>query len=184
MSVRYKRLTWSSWRPCQPCKHSLRATSSGRFELSPSSSLPTLLDSRVRCSYRGSCGSGTVVYHFMALKLQKHVPIDLGGGWDGNPGIRAPGHRIPGPWSQGIFLFCFFNFFGGSSFFSKKMKTNFVFSLYFLSFSLSFSVHTDWVLFSLINFKVGLSNNNSHLNFRFRFLLINGLIDDKFYVPR
>jgi hypothetical protein len=29
-----------------------------------------------------------------------------------------------------------------------------------------------------------LSNNNPYLNFRFLFLLINGIIDDKLYVPR
>ena len=74
---------------------------------------------------------------------------------DGNPGTRAPGHRIPGPWSQGIFLFYFFNFFGGSSFFSQKYGKKHcclsVFSL-FLSLFLSFSVHTLWVLLSLMNF--------------------------------
>ncbi len=36
---------------------------------------------------------------------------------DGNPGTRAPGHHRPGPWSQGIFLFIFLIFFGGSCFF-------------------------------------------------------------------
>ena len=83
-----------------------------------------------------------------------------------------------------------------------------------LSLFLSFSVHTLGVLLSLMNFtkvtcegklkkgvtyklqehtrvlfskdQVGLSNNNPHWNlgFRFLFLIINGLIDDKIYVPR
>ena len=57
---------------------------------------------------------------------------------DGIPGTRTPGHRSPGPWSQGIFLFYFIFYFGGSSFFSTKK--NIVFSLFFLSFSLSFSL--------------------------------------------
>ncbi len=48
--------------------------------------------------------------------------------------------------------FFYFYFFGGSSFFIKKNNTNFIFSLFFLSFSLSFSlVNTLWVLLSLIN---------------------------------
>ena len=79
LSVRHKRSTWSS---CAS-KHSLRATSSSRLELSPSSYLPTLdtlLDSRVRCSCRSGCGSGAVVFHCMTLKLQKTAPIDLVGG--------------------------------------------------------------------------------------------------------
>ena len=49
-SVRYKRSTWSS---CAS-NHSLRVTSSNRLELSPSSSLSTFLDSRVRCTFRMS----------------------------------------------------------------------------------------------------------------------------------
>jgi hypothetical protein len=60
---------------------------------------------------------------------------------DGIPGTRTPGHRSPGPWSKGFFLFYFFNFFGGSSFFHQKMKKNIVFSLFFLSFSLSLYTH-------------------------------------------
>jgi hypothetical protein len=73
---------------------------------------------------------------------------------DGIPGTRAPGYRSPGPWSQGIFLFYFIFYFGGSSFFSQKIKKNIVFSLFFLFLSLflSFSVHTLWVLLSLLIF--------------------------------
>ena len=65
LSVKSRRSIWSS---CAS-KHSLRATSSGRFELRPSSSLSTLLDSRSRCSYRSSCVSGVLVFHCMVLKL-------------------------------------------------------------------------------------------------------------------
>jgi hypothetical protein len=32
--------------------------------------------------------------------------------------------------------------------------------------------------------EVGMSKNHAHLNFGFLFGLINGLIDDKLYVPR
>ncbi len=68
------------------------------------------------------------------------VPVCL----DGIPGTRVPGHRRPGTWSQGIFLFYFIFYFGGSSFFLTKNKKNIVFFLFFLSFFLflSFSVHT------------------------------------------
>jgi hypothetical protein len=58
---------------------------------------------------------------------------------DGIPGTRAPGYRSPRPWSQGIFLFYFIFYFGGSSFFSQKIKKT-LFSLCFFSFSLSFSL--------------------------------------------
>jgi hypothetical protein len=74
---------------------------------------------------------------------------------DGIPGTRAPGHRSPGPWSQGIFLFYFIFYFGGSSFYLTKNKKKHcflsVFSL-FHSLFLSFSVHTLSVLLSLVNF--------------------------------
>ncbi len=49
-------------------------------------------------------------------------------------------------------LFFYFCFLAGVHFFQKKIKKNFIFSLFFLSVSLSFSfVHTLWVLFSLMN---------------------------------
>ena len=87
LSVKYRRSIWSS---CAS-KNSLRTTSSGRFELSPSSSLPTLLDSRIRCSYRSVCGSGVVVFQYMTLKLQKSPPIDLvGGSQEPSPTLHAP----------------------------------------------------------------------------------------------
>ena len=87
LSVKYRRSTWSS---CAS-KHSLRATSSGRFELRPSSSLPTLLDSRHRCSCRSSCVSGAVVFHCMVLKLHKSTPIDfVGGSQESSPAVHVP----------------------------------------------------------------------------------------------
>jgi hypothetical protein len=54
LSVRYRRLMLSSY----PSRHSVRATNSGRFELTPSSSRPTLLECRVRCSWRRGGDSG------------------------------------------------------------------------------------------------------------------------------
>jgi hypothetical protein len=44
---------------------------------------------------------------------------------DGNPGTRAPGHRSPGPWSQGIFLFLFLFFFAGVHFFQGLDEVDF-----------------------------------------------------------
>jgi hypothetical protein len=70
---------------------------------------------------------------------------------DGNPDTRVTGHPSPVTLVPGLFFF----FLAGVKFFEKKngKKLCFlsVFSL-FLSLFLSFSVHTDWVLFSLINF--------------------------------
>ena len=64
---------------------------------------------------------------------------------DGIPGTRAPGHRSPGPWSQGIFFIFFIFLVWRESFFSQKKQKKYcflsVFSL-FLSLFLSFSVHT------------------------------------------
>ncbi len=54
---------------------------------------------------------------------------------DVNPGTRAPGHRNPSTWSQGIFLFYFLFILAGVHFFSKQ-----IFSLFFLSLSLSLSL--------------------------------------------
>jgi hypothetical protein len=91
-----------------------------------------------------------------------------------NPGTRAPGHRRPGTWSQGIFLFYFLIFLAGVNFFQKNF-----FSLFFLFLSLflSFSVHTLWVLLSLMNFTQVRCEGNSKK-------VINVLIDDNLYVPR
>ena len=87
LSVKYRRLVRSS---CAS-RHSLRATSSGRFELRPSSSLPTLLDSRRRWSCKGPFVSGVVVFHFMVLKLQKPAPIDfVDGSQEPSPAVHAP----------------------------------------------------------------------------------------------
>ena len=87
LSVKYKRSTWSS---CAS-RHSRRATNSGRLELTPSSSLPTLLDSRVRCSCKSGCDSGVSEFHCMDLKLQKPAPIDLvGGSQEPSPAVHAP----------------------------------------------------------------------------------------------
>ncbi len=104
------------------------------------------------------------------------------------------------PSNRAFFLFFIFIFWREFIFFKKKI----IFSLFFLSFSLSFSlVHTLWVLLSLMNFtkdvkenskkvlhtnyrsihasglstdQVGLSNNNPHWNFVFRFLFYPDLI--------
>ena len=65
------------------------ATSSGRLELSPSSSLPTLLDSSIRCSPKRLEVSGSVVFHFMDLKLQNPAPVDLEGA------SQEPSHTVP-----------------------------------------------------------------------------------------
>ena len=67
------------------------------------------------------------------------------------------GTRAPEPWAlvPGHFLFYFIFYFGGSFFFTKKKwKKNCFLSVFslFLSLVLSFSVHTLWGLFSLINF--------------------------------
>ncbi len=68
------------------------------------------------------------------------------------------GTRAPQPWDlvQGYFFILFsFNFFDGSSFFSQKNDKKHCFlSVFplFLSLFLSFSVHTLWVLLSLMNF--------------------------------
>ena len=68
------------------------------------------------------------------------------------------GDRAPLPWNPGtraFFYFFIFIFLAGVNFFGQKIGKKLcflsVFSL-FLSLFLSFSVHTVWVLFSLINF--------------------------------
>jgi hypothetical protein len=60
---------------------------------------------------------------------------------DGVGGQNRPSlDGIPGPWSQGIFLYFLFFIVAGVLFFSQKLKKIIVFSLFFLSFSLSFSL--------------------------------------------
>ena len=68
------------------------------------------------------------------------------------------GDRAPLPWNPGtraFFYFFIFIFLAGVNFFGqkngKKLCFLSVFSL-FLSLFLSFSVHTVWVLFSVIHF--------------------------------
>jgi hypothetical protein len=63
---------------------------------------------------------------------------------DVNPGTRAPGHHSPR-------AFFFLILLAGVHFLSKKKYFLSVLPL-FLSFFLSFSVHTLWVLLSLTNF--------------------------------
>ncbi len=70
-------------------------------------------------------------------------------------GSLVPGHQgtgVLGPGPREFFYFIFY-FFGGSSFL-KKMEKNCFLSVFpfFLSLFLSFSVHTLWVLLSLMNF--------------------------------
>jgi energy-coupling factor transporter transmembrane protein EcfT len=69
------------------------------------------------------------------------------------PGHQGTGALGPGP--RAFFYFMLIFYFGGSSFFSQKIKKKHCFLSVFsliLSFFLSFSVHTLWVLLSLINF--------------------------------
>ncbi len=75
---------------------------------------------------------------------------------DGNPDTRVTGHPSPVTWCQGIFfiffIFLVVNFFLKKTFEKNEKKLCFlsVFPLFPFLF-LSFSVHTDWVLFSLIS---------------------------------
>jgi hypothetical protein len=62
--------SWSS-------RNSPRDTSSGRLDLTPSSSRPTLIECRVCCYWRRGGGSVVWVFQPRWLKLQKPVPIDL-----------------------------------------------------------------------------------------------------------
>jgi hypothetical protein len=59
---------------------------------------------------------------------------------DGNPGTRVTGHPSPVTLVPGHFFYFFYIFFGGITFFLKKMTKNFIFSLFFLSFPFSFSL--------------------------------------------
>jgi hypothetical protein len=69
LSVRHSRLTSSPW----SSKHSTRATSSGRLELTPSSSRPTFLEFSVCWSWREDGGNG--VWVFQPLKHRyPHLP--------------------------------------------------------------------------------------------------------------
>jgi hypothetical protein len=57
------------------------------------------------------------------------------------PWSRAPGHRSPGPWSQGIFLFYFYFFWWEFIFFKAWMRLIFLMSHFQVSqdFDESFS---------------------------------------------
>ena len=57
--------------------------------------------------------------------LWKYKQVLGGMDLDGNPGTRAPGHRSPGPWSQGIFLFLFLFFLAGVHFFQGLDEVDF-----------------------------------------------------------
>ena len=73
LSVKYKKCMWSSW----SSRHSLRATSSERLELSPSISRPTFLDCVVLCSNRRFGSKVFSVCHSRDLKLQNPAPMAL-----------------------------------------------------------------------------------------------------------
>ena len=55
----------------------MRVTSSGRFELTPSSVLPTLLECSMCCSWRRGGDSGVWMSQRSWLKLQTPVPMDF-----------------------------------------------------------------------------------------------------------
>ena len=59
---------------------------------------------------------------------------------DGNPGTRVTGHSSPVNLVPGHFFYFFYIFLGELIFLRKKMEKNCVFSLFFLSFSLYFSL--------------------------------------------
>jgi hypothetical protein len=60
---------------------------------------------------------------------------------DGIPGTRVTGHPCPGTLVPGhFFIFLFLFFWRELIFLGKKMEKNCVFSLFFLSFSLYFSL--------------------------------------------
>ncbi len=72
LSVRYNRLTSSSW----SSRHSVRSTMSGRVEFTPSSSRPTFLEFRVCWSWREDGGNSVWVLQRRWPKLEKPAPIE------------------------------------------------------------------------------------------------------------
>ena len=87
LSVRYIRFSWSR---CAS-RHSRRATSSGRLELRPSSSRPTLCDWFDLCSHSQVGVSGFPVSHPSEVRLQKPTPIESDlTSHDPSPAVHAP----------------------------------------------------------------------------------------------
>ncbi len=84
LSVRYSKFSWS-W-----CvfRHSQRVTSSGRLELNPSSSRPTLCDCSVLWVPERVGMSGPPSSHFSDFKLQK--PVSDATSHDPSPAVHAP----------------------------------------------------------------------------------------------
>jgi hypothetical protein len=81
----------------------------------------------------------------MALVRALSSPTASGDGagvhLDGIPGTRVTGHPCPGTLVPGhFFIFLFLFFWRELIFLGKKMEKNCVFSLFFLSFSLYFSL--------------------------------------------
>jgi hypothetical protein len=74
----------------------------------------------------GHPGRRVVLSHENMRRAGVRVDYDEGRNLlDGNPGTRAPGHRSPGPWSQGIFLFYFLFFLAGVHFFQGLDEVDF-----------------------------------------------------------
>ncbi len=119
------------------------------------------------------------------------------------------GDKTPQPWNPGARDF----FFWGCSFIPEIIFFLLLFLSFYLSSRLSFLCTHSLGTFEFNQFhqskvwrinkkrscvhvigpytclntqqtKVSMSNNNPHLNFGFHFGLINGLIDDKVYVPQ
>ena len=87
LSVRYSRFSLSG---CA-YKHSRRATTSGRLELIPSSSRPTLCDCFDLCSCILAGVRGSSFSHFNEFRFQKPVPIESDlTSHDPSPVVHAP----------------------------------------------------------------------------------------------
>ena len=87
LSVRYSKFSLSG---CAS-KQSRRATSSGRLELIPSSSRPTLCDWFDLCSCNREGVSGFSVSHSNEFRLQKPAPIESDlTSHDPSPAVQAP----------------------------------------------------------------------------------------------
>jgi len=64
------------------------------------------------------------IYFILYIYVYSHIVFIL----DANLGTRAPGHRSPGTWSQGIFLFYFLFFWWEFIFFKAWMSLIFLMS--------------------------------------------------------
>ncbi len=154
MTVKWGEMKWNSWnfsetRPWEPTKDLLNSIKSVLVQL-PIFQTYRSFSSSQRPTHRPHQPQESRHLHECTHTYQLlWIPTMecLGLRWD--PWYQATGHRSPGTWSQGIFLFYFIFYFGGRSFFSQKNEKNIVFSLFFLSFSLSFSLsrYTNFMFF-------------------------------------